>query len=127
MIRPESFGEQLVDQIVGGVLDHLDLLEHDLLFLFDLDGVKGWMRDQIGENVHRHRQVLVEHLHVIAGILLRSEGIELPANRVHFLGDAFGGPPIGALEQHVLDEVRDAGVCGGFVARPSRQPHADAH
>ena len=34
---------------------------------------------------------------------------------------------VGALEQHVLDEVRDAARCVGFVPRPARQPHADRH
>ena len=31
-----------------------------------------------------------------------------------------------ALEEHVLDEVRDAAALGRFVARPARQPDADA-
>ena len=32
----------------------------------------------------------------------------------------------GALEQHVLDEMRDAAALGRFVPRPARQPDADA-
>ena len=31
-----------------------------------------------------------------------------------------------ALEEHVLDEVGDAAALGRFVARPARQPDADA-
>ena len=31
-----------------------------------------------------------------------------------------------ALEEHVLDEVRDAAALGGLVPRPARQPDADA-
>ena len=30
-----------------------------------------------------------------------------------------------ALEEHVLDKVRDAAVLAGLVARTARQPHAD--
>ena len=33
----------------------------------------------------------------------------------------------GALEEHVLDEVRDAAARLGLVARAARQPHADRH
>ena len=32
-----------------------------------------------------------------------------------------------ALEEHVLDEVRDAAFGVGLVARPARQPDADRH
>ena len=34
---------------------------------------------------------------------------------------------VGALEEHVLDEVRDAGVLGRLVTRAARQPDADRH
>src|SRR5690606_21895277 len=43
------------------------------------------------------------------------------------LGDVLGAALIGALEEHVLDEMRDAALRGGFVARTARQPHADRH
>ena len=53
----------------------------------------GW-GNEIGEDIHRHRQVLVEHLHVIAGVLLGGKGVELAADGVHFLGDTFGSAPL---------------------------------
>jgi hypothetical protein len=126
MIGPEPLGEQLVHQVVRRVLHHLDLFEDDLLFLLDVGRIEGGVRDQIGEDVDGDRQVLVEHLHVVARVLLGGERVELAADRVHFLGDAFGGPPVGALEQHVLDEVRDAGVSLGLVAGSAREPDPDA-
>ena len=33
----------------------------------------------------------------------------------------------GALEEHVLDEVRDAAALVALVPRPAHQPDADAH
>ena len=36
VVFPEALREQLVDQIVGRVLDHFDLFEHDFLFAFDV-------------------------------------------------------------------------------------------
>ena len=45
---------------------------------------------------------------VVAGVLLAGEGVELAADRVDLAGDvARGRAPLGALEEHVLGEVRD--------------------
>ena len=38
MILPEALREELVDEIVGRVLDHLDLFEDDLLLALDVVG-----------------------------------------------------------------------------------------
>ena len=79
------------------------------------------------EDVDRERQVLVEHLDVVARVFLGGERVELAADRVDRLRDVLGRCGVaGALEEHVLDEVRDAAALGRFVARPARQPDADA-
>ena len=36
MVSPETLGEQFVDQVVGRVLDHLDLFEDHLLLALDV-------------------------------------------------------------------------------------------
>ena len=125
MAAPEAFRENLVDQIVGGVLDHLDLFEDDLLLFLDV--VLGHQRvaDQVGENFDRERQVLIEHLEVIAGVFLGGKGIDLPADRIHLLRDFFRRPGGRALEEHVLDKVRDAHAFRRFVPRAAREPDAD--
>ena len=125
MIVPEPFREDLVNQIVGRVLDHLDLFEDHLLFALDVVVSEERIADQIGEDVDGERQVLVEDLEVIAGVFLRREGVDLPADRIDLLRYFFCAPSRSALEEHVLDEVRDAGMIGGFVARSARQPDAD--
>ena len=92
MIAPEAFREDLVDQIVGRVLDHLDLFEDHLLLALDVVLGEQRIADQIGEDVDGERQVLVEHLEVIAGVFLRREGVDLPADRIDLLRDFFGAP-----------------------------------
>ena len=87
MAVPVALGKDLVHEIVGRVLDHLDFLEHDLLFALDIVGGKQRIRDEVRQDVDGQRQMLVEHLDVIAGVLLRGERVELPANGVHLLGD----------------------------------------
>ena len=42
------------------------------------------------EDVDGQRQVLVEHLDVVAGVFLRREGVDLPADRIDRLGDVLG-------------------------------------
>ena len=127
MIVPEPFREDLVDQIVGRVLDHLDLFEDHLLLALDVFFGEERIADQIGEDVDGERQMFVEDLEVIAGVFLGRERIDLPADGIHLLRDFFGTPSRSALEEHVLDKVRDAGMIGGFVTRSARQPDADGH
>ena len=81
----------------------------------------------VGEQIHGERQVLVEDLDVVAGVFLRRERVELAADRVNRLRDVFGGARVGPLEEHVLDEVRDAAALVALVPRPPHQPHADRH
>ena len=126
MVFPESLREQLVHEVVGRVLDHLDFFDDDLLLALDVVGAERRIADDVRQDVDGERQVLVEHLDVIAGVFLRGERVELAADGVDRLGDVFGGARAGALEQHVLDEMRDAAALGRFVARSAGQPDADA-
>ena len=59
--------------------------------------------------------MLVEDFDVVAGVLLGRERVELTANRIDGLGDVLRRPRGGALEQHVLDEMRDAALVCAFV------------
>ena len=48
-----------------------------------------------------------------------------PPAGCHRLGDLQGRAFLRALERHVFEEVRDAGLIGGFVARACAHPYAD--
>jgi len=45
----------------------------------ELFGVETWMQQDVRQELRGERQVLVEHLDVEAGVLLRGEGVHLPA------------------------------------------------
>ena len=47
---------------------------------------------------------------VVNGALEGGVGIPVPAACLHRLGEAFGGVVAGALEDHVLEEMGEAGA-----------------
>ena len=53
-------------------------------------GLNAGLTDDVGEDVDGQRQVLVEHLDVVAGVFLGGERVELPADRVDRLRDVLG-------------------------------------
>ena len=63
---PEVLGEGLVDEVVGVVLVHLDLFEDDALLAGDVLGGEGGVEDEVGEEVERGCDVLIEDLDVEA-------------------------------------------------------------
>ena len=108
MILPEIRREDLVDQIIRTVRLHLELFEDHAFFLVDILVAEHAVQHQVGQNIHGERQVLVQHLRVEAHQFLGGEGVQIAADGVHRARDLLGGPVGGALEQHVLDEVREA-------------------
>ena len=116
MTLPEALGEQLMNQVVGRVLDHLDFFEDHFLFTTDVDLAERRVHDDVGQHLDRQRQMLVEHLEVVAGVLLGREGVHLPPDGVDGLSDVFSRARVRPLEKHVLDEVRDAALLERFMA-----------
>jgi hypothetical protein len=114
-----------VDQVVRAVRLHLDFFQDDALFLVDVLVAEERMEHQVGDHIEGQRQVLVEHLGVEADQFLGGEGVQVAAHRIDGAGDIFGGAVGGALEQHMLDEVRDAVLLGIFAAGAGADP--DAH
>ena len=110
MVGPEGLGEQLHHEVVRRVLDHVDLLEDDLLLLGHLLGIEQGVDDDVAQDVDGQGQVLVEHLQVEGGVLLGREGVHVPADGVDLGRDDLRRPVLRALEDHVLDEVADPGL-----------------
>ena len=90
-------------------------------------GSKSGLQDDVAQDVHRDRKVLVQYLQVERRVLLGSEGIHVPADGVDLGRDHLGGAVPGALEHHVLDEVADARDFRALVAAAALQPDPDRH
>ncbi len=66
----EDLGELVVDHVRRVVLVHGDLLEDHAPLRVDVGGPDHRGGDQVTDDVHRERQVGVEHPRVEAGVLL---------------------------------------------------------
>ena len=126
MVGPESLREELVDEVVRRVLHHLDLFDDNFLFALDVFRAERRVHHDVGEDVDGEREVFVEDFDVVARVFLGGEGVELAADRVDRLRDVFRRPRRRALEEHVLDEVRDAAALRRLVPRSAGEPDADA-
>ena len=69
--------------------------------------------------------MLVQHLDVVADQFLGSERVQAAADGIHRARDLLGRAVLGALEHHVLDEVRKTGLVQFFFARTGADPDPD--
>ena len=122
---PHQPGEQLVDLVLRIVLAREDLLAHHGLLLLHLLLREHRAAHDVREHVDHLGQVLGERAGVVAHLLARGEGVHVAAQRLEALGDRARVAALGALEQHVLDEVGDAEPRARLVARAAAQPHAE--
>ena len=112
-----------MDQVIRAVRLHLDLFQNHALFLLDVLFAEQRVQHQVRQDVEGQREVLVQHLGVEAHQFLGGEGVQVAADGIHRARDVFGRAVRGALEQHVLDEVRDAVLLGRLAARAGADPH----
>lgn len=102
--------EPLRDQVLRRVGVHVHLLADDAPLVGHVRLGKVRCEEHLGEQVARAVEVLVEHARIVACALARGVGVHLAADGVHALGQLGGGVLCRPLEEHVLDEVRAAGL-----------------
>ncbi len=124
---PEIFGEEFVDQILGIVAGHFDFFEDHGLLARDFIRREGRSENHVGDDVEGRRQMLVEDAGVVAHEFFRGEGVEHAPDAVGLARDIFGRAARSALENHVLDEMRNAVQLDGLAARAVLQPDADGN
>ena len=125
MTAEDGLGGEVVHEVLRVVVHHRDLLEHDLAL--GVDVVEGGCEDHVGHRVERLLDPPVGDARVHDGRLARRRGVELPAHPVEELGDLLRGVARRALEEQVLDEVRQAGARGRLVPGAGRDPEPERH
>ena len=79
--------EVVEDDVVGRVVGLADLLQDHGALALQLLRVEGRVRQDVADDVGGQRQVLLQHLDVIGGLLARGVGVEVAADRLDLLGD----------------------------------------
>ena len=125
MVAVDGLGEEVVDAVRRLVLVHRDLLEHDLALGVDVR--EGRAEHHLGHQVERVLGVLVEEARVDVRGLLGSRGVRRRPHAVHLLGDLDRREALGALEEQVLEEVREPFLSFTLVAGagPNPKPEGD--
>ena len=127
MLAEIRLRQQIIHQILRRVLAHSNFLQNNAALLLKLRLVHARVEQHIAEQIHRPRQMLGDHLRVVAGTFLGGKRIHLSAQRIHLHGDVLRRAALRALEQDVLDEVRKAVLLRAFIhgSRADPQPDAD--
>ena len=107
LVRPDDLVDQDVDDVGRAVLGHRQLFEDDLALFFELVRVQQRVEQAVGQDVERGGEAMVADLGPVDGQLFVGAGVHHAADAFDLFGDLAGGrSPAGALEQHVLEEVR---------------------
>src|SRR5580765_1391672 len=125
MILPEILCEDFVDDVIRIVLIHLDFFENHTALPLDVFRLKDWTEYKVAQYVQCDRKMFVENFDVEADAFFRGEGIHVSADGVHLPRNIFGRAVLCALEDHVLDEMRNAIPLWIFLARPGLDPYSD--
>jgi hypothetical protein len=97
------------DEVPRRVEVHVHLLDDHALLALDLLRVELRAAQHVDEHVERDVARVCSATHVVAGVLLAGECVELAPDGVDLAGDVPSGRALlGALEEHVLGEVRDS-------------------
>ena len=124
-VAVKSGGEGVVHHVTGVVVVHGDLFEDHTPLGLDVLGGDQRRRHHVADQVHRQRQVIVQHPRVVAGVFLVGEGVHLAADRVDGLGDVHRAALPGARETQVPQAVGRDLVAVRLVTRGAGTPGAD--
>ncbi len=123
MIAEDRLRDQVVHEILRSVLVHRDLLEHHLALGVEV-GERG-REHHVAHHLDRRLEMVIRDARVDERVLAGGRRVQLSAEAVEDLRDLEGAVALRALEQEVLDEVRDAGLAAVLVPRAGSDPVAD--
>src|SRR5690242_14178556 len=112
---PECPSVELEYKIVRRVGHAVDFFEHDVALRLQITLPKKRPAHQIGQDLQGQRKIGIEDVCLIAGIVSPGEGVESPTSHLQLEGQLPSASALGALEHHVLEEMRDAELAGGLV------------
>src|ERR1700754_543694 len=115
----------LEHHVIGRILRGTDFLHDHALLALQFVRHEGWIGENVGQHVERQWHVGLHHARIISGGLRRRAGVEVAAYRFDLLDDLARGARRGALEGHVLEQMRGAVLIGLLVAAADAGPHPE--
>ena len=125
MALKEILRENLVHEVIGVVLVHLDLFQNHPTLARNLFAVEDWVQDHVAENIDGYRQMFIQNFNVEADGFLAREGVHVAADGIHLARDVLRSAVAGAFEHHVLNKMGDAVDQRILMPRSGLDP--DAH
>ncbi len=126
VLGEERLEDERVHPVLGRVLVHVELFEDDLPLGLDVVVTERRLGEHVSQQVDAELDMAARQPRDVRGVLLRGEGVHVAADAVDRLGDVASRASVRALEEQVLEEVRDAAQRLGLVTRADADPHADA-
>ncbi len=80
MLAVHRLGEEVVHLVAGLVVVHRDLFEDHASLSLHIGLGEDGVDHEVAHDIDRERQVGVEYPRVVAGVLLRGEGVRLAAD-----------------------------------------------
>ena len=87
MIAPEQIGVQVKDQVVRRVLDGGDLFKYDIPLRLQIRLPDQGAEGQVGQYIDGRGEMGVQAARLIAGVLARRVGVQMPAQDLQREGD----------------------------------------
>ena len=125
MVAPNGAGAQIEHELFRCILDARDLFKYDVTLDGKIAVPESWVENHIGEDIDRHRQVLVQHPSVIGRVLACRVSIERAPERLDLIGDLFRGSLLRPLEHHVFEKMADAQQLARLVTRSPTNPNTN--
>ena len=125
VVGEERPPEQLLHRVLGAVVGGGELLQDHVPLGPDVLRPQERLRHDVGQQLDAERRGPCRHAQVEDRLLLGGVGVEVATGGVDGHRDPLGVPRRGALEQQVLEEVRDAGLLDRLVPAADADPDPD--
>src|SRR6266704_33278 len=94
----------------GGALEQFVLLradtgQLDLAFAFQSGGRKGWVQENVRQQVQPDGEIAAQNLVVDAEAVVSAVAVNAATDRLNFFGNVLGGALAGAFEQQLAGEL----------------------
>ena len=118
---------QVEYHVLRRILRRCDLLEDHVALARKLSAVKARGEDDVAQDIEGEPEILTQHARVICRGVDAGRGVQFAADLLDLLCDVLGTAASGALEGHMLEEMRNAVLGQALAAAAGADPDAEGH